>query len=563
MTRAMEKVQGLWTGLRGGLESRTLLSRALVLTTLTAFAFISSWSAFWVRDFPKTYDGLAIDKIEMFRRAYLAHDFLPLWTPFYANGHGGPVLFLYHRLYTSTFGAVALVTGALWAEKISIPLLAFVGAVGMYRLVRVFDVSRLIAAAAGGMFTCAPYGVCDWFIRGATAEFTAMMLAPWCLEGCVLLARRRVKPWRLAVPLVLLFFAHSVLFYWFVPFLVATLIDALPRPFDWQKIPPVARDAAIVIGLTSTVILPYALGMYVAAPAFSLGTMSFLEAWPMDSMIHDTDFPWFGRQPWGLELDLSLFLVPAAIAIVILWRNREPLGIRPIAFLLTPIVPFFLLQSENLAFAIKAIPGGTMLQFPMRLEIFITPVVILAAALLTDSVRRHVSGPERWIMGVTLALSIAGLADFAWFEQATLDDHKRTWEDLEKSTKDLNPFNREYLPIGTGLSPGLPRPFLQVPSGCTLAVGNGQPVDMIYAPFHFKRLDVQVAGDRGCRLNSSQYDTPLLDVSVDGVKQTDAHRELDGTIAVDLPPGSHHVTIRQRRLLELDAIAVRGLRAGT
>jgi hypothetical protein len=283
----------------------------------------------------------------------------------------------------------------------------------------------------------------------------------------------------------------------------------------------------------------------------------------MDSLIHDPDFPWLGRQPWGLQLDLSFFLVPSVIAIGILMRNMKPLGIRPIVFLLTPIVPFFLLQSADLTFAIKALPGGTMLQFPMRLEIFITPVAILATALLADSVRRHVSGPERWIMGATLALSVAGLADFAWFEQATLDEHKRTWEDIEKSVTALNPYNREYLPMGTGLSPGLPRPFLQVPSGCTLAVGDGPPVDMIYDPFHFKRIDIQVTGDHGCKLSSSQYHTPLLDVSVDGARQTDVHRDPDGTIAIDLPPGSHHVTIGQKRLLELDAIAIRGLRTGT
>src|SRR5579864_5944897 len=98
------------------------------------FALAVTWSLLLLGGVPSTHDPFGWDRIETYRRAYLAGDLFPVWTPFSSNGHGSSHPLLYHRLYGQLFGALSLVTGVVRATKISIPFLYVVGAAGMRRL---------------------------------------------------------------------------------------------------------------------------------------------------------------------------------------------------------------------------------------------------------------------------------------------------------------------------------------------------------------------------------------------------------------------------------------------
>ncbi len=76
---------------------------------------------------PQTHDGLGLVFIEAYRRAYLAHDYFPLWTPFGELGHGSALLILYHRLHAQLAAVVALKYGTVVALKTSIPFWLTVG----------------------------------------------------------------------------------------------------------------------------------------------------------------------------------------------------------------------------------------------------------------------------------------------------------------------------------------------------------------------------------------------------------------------------------------------------
>lgn len=60
------------------------------------------------RGWPYNHDGLsAFERTESFRRAFLAGDLFPTWSPFCFNGHGTPGPFFYHRLFYTVSGGLA------------------------------------------------------------------------------------------------------------------------------------------------------------------------------------------------------------------------------------------------------------------------------------------------------------------------------------------------------------------------------------------------------------------------------------------------------------------------
>ena len=51
-------------------------------------ALVLCWSLFAIKGVPLTHDGMGLVVIEMYRRAYRAGDYFPIWTVFGENGHG-------------------------------------------------------------------------------------------------------------------------------------------------------------------------------------------------------------------------------------------------------------------------------------------------------------------------------------------------------------------------------------------------------------------------------------------------------------------------------------------
>ena len=112
----------------------------LLVATLAAWCVLSIDSWPWNHDYVSTFQ-----RVEVFRLAYLAGDFFPIWTPFGQNGYGSPFPFFYHRLYNSVVGLIALVCSTVTAVRISIPLMLLIGGLGMFRLAKRVGISTPLA----------------------------------------------------------------------------------------------------------------------------------------------------------------------------------------------------------------------------------------------------------------------------------------------------------------------------------------------------------------------------------------------------------------------------------
>jgi hypothetical protein len=85
----------------------------LAYIPLAIFATQAGWR---VPGWPINHEFFVMfERVEAFRRAYLAGDWFPLWTPFSNNGHGSPIPFFYHRLFNTGASLLAVVAGSTYA----------------------------------------------------------------------------------------------------------------------------------------------------------------------------------------------------------------------------------------------------------------------------------------------------------------------------------------------------------------------------------------------------------------------------------------------------------------
>jgi len=75
------------------------------------------------------------------------------------------------------------------AVRALVPALLVLGGVGMMRAGAALGWATPLRLWAGAVLMFAHYTLTDWMVRGAMAEFTAMMVLPWYLAACIALAK--------------------------------------------------------------------------------------------------------------------------------------------------------------------------------------------------------------------------------------------------------------------------------------------------------------------------------------------------------------------------------------
>ena len=96
------------------------------------------------------------ERIEGFRRAFLALDFFPTWTPFAFNGHGSPTPLIYHRLFSVVGGLISLPLGSDLGTRVTLVAFAWFGAWGLYRVARRLEIGPSRALLVAVAFLWAP-----------------------------------------------------------------------------------------------------------------------------------------------------------------------------------------------------------------------------------------------------------------------------------------------------------------------------------------------------------------------------------------------------------------------
>lgn len=422
----------------------------LVMVCLSALLLHDGW--------PQSHEYISFKyRTEIYAEHFSQGDLFPVWSGSDAYGLGTPLPFFYHKTFYYLGGFLVLVGVPIKASLfLSLFSLMLIGFYGFAWCCKELGFNRLLQVFGASLFISSNYVFTNWLIRGAMAEFAAMMVIPLLLLWCLRCVRgRTINIW--IVPLgMLLFFTHSGIAVMF-SLVIMSLIACLTyfRPVDIKVRP--GRDS--VIGLLTVGV----------CTIFVLITMSFLSTHsPMDITQEGylpsrnyrplQDYLWDSSYSWGNWSDLTvridgviLLLVGVFIAMAFLKKiklNREYI------FIIGALVLFLYLQTGLSSVVYDVVSPFQVIQFPWRLLAYITPLLIflglgaLAALPLRRSQQVLVVGG---LLGIHLAFSAvaAPLEAFTSSNDLSSRAYKTTEYSLEKKLLGIG----EYLPVFT-TSPG-------------------------------------------------------------------------------------------------------------
>ncbi len=540
-----------------GLLVRAAPTLARAAATLLAYAVVArllTWSAFepgWMHNHEQT---APFARVETYRRAFAAHDWLPIWSPFDQHGHGSPLPLVYHRLFSFVAGLLALVVGAYRATKLAVFGFTIVGALGVHRAARTLGVDRPLCFAAGALFLSSPYVLTDWMRRGALAEFCAMMLVPWLVDVALRLARRERVGVRLAVTLAMLFHAHSVICFFALPLVIVAALVAVasaPPGARARALLGVYSAAGVVAAIFAVTVLPFVAAIHLVEPTLSFDVLTAYD--PRDAYLPLSRYladphPW-GDTWIGLSIEVGRALLPLVGVLGV-----AALGLRarvltpPIVALLAFLTFCVWLQhpSANLFYA--AVPGALLLQFPWRLLVFIVPTLALLAALFAQAILRAggSTGAGRGALPVALrgviAIAFAGALAFQGFVAVGAQRVcvERYPEPFLRATLEGVGFE------GTSFSEYLPHNVVAPPARALVTLHGCRPAAGVALPAlsHFGPTDLRLEAPADCTVELSPFCSSFVEVTV---SRGGVGCASDGTFLVTIPAGEPVTLHLERR----------------
>jgi hypothetical protein len=454
---------------------------------LAAFAAVAcatlapAWNA---PGWPLSHDGPAFaQRTLVYARHLQQFDVVPIWSSADASGFGSPMPLFYHRLFYLLAAPVFLVTAsAKWAILATLTIVLVGGAWGMHRLVRTFGAGQLAAAVAGACLIAANYTVTNWLVRGAVAELTAAMIVPWLWSAFVEGRQQGRMPLSLGVWLALLWHAHSVMAFYTVIVLAATLtIVAVRHPAAWTLVDP--RTAWRPVGLFALLVAPNLLAMAVLGSRYDLSR--FL-SWPLHPSYQFRPLLWYfwdRHWTWGhtasgltLQIDLPMLALLAIGVAAAIWRRRSsPVPLSDLATIALPAALCLVLQMHWTEPFYLHVPGAAYIQFPWRLLALLTPLLIALAITVADRALPHdlrllaLAGAAGWMVAgsgafVPLAdsripldppslagVSFSGYREYEPSAAARLDDARKAiearWRDAGCTVERARPFDEEVVVV--------------------------------------------------------------------------------------------------------------------
>ena len=529
---------------------------------LLLFASLLACSrTFILAGWPENHDGVGcFQKVEIFRRAFADGNLLPLWTPLAENGYGSPFPFFYHRLFNSFAGAVALATGSAYtAVKVVIPLLLFVGALGMRRALLAMGLRPFHAVCGALLLVFSNYAYTDWVVRGAFGEFAAFMLVPWLTVAALGVVRGSPHAgWALGGVLAMIFFAQSMIFVFAFALVLVAVAGALVLSRDRRRAFFNLGQAALVV---LTVTGPFVFGVWLFGKDLDLDRLRtgmfsvFRNFAPLGDYLYDRLGGW-ASSTVGYSVEIgrgfnTLALVSfVAVAVGLARRRLSAIRLqetRPAWFLVVGSAVFYLvLQTPLSAPLYRLVPPIQFIQFPWRLLAFSTPASIFVLCLSLDLLEHSAHLPsERARLRAALLLAVSFQVFYGIGRPPT--DRILSAKDIEASltTERLaatSVFSGAFRPRGIALPPA--RPFLETTDCVVENASTGAALSGV-VDVPVLRLIVDAAP--GGALVINQFASPFLAVSAGGEGRVGTTAW--GAILVRPAPGRSTIVLRRRGLL--------------
>ena len=317
---------------------------------------------------PNHEDETFVLRTMVYAKHFRFGDFIPVWASSDNYGMGSPLPSLYHRLFYLVSGLVYAITSN---AKISIAsaLIVFtsLGVYFTFLLLRSFGCSVQIAMLGASTLPFLNYSVTNWLVRGAMAEYSAMMLIPLVLFLVKKSWDRRLLYAPIGFAFGCLFLAHSVVAYYLALIIGVVLVaGCLFRTVPWSffSIKQIALSLLAFVSITWWSLLP----MLYFRQRFDVSRLlpDFLN---VQFQFHSaTEYLWDSTWSWSnapqlftVQLDIAIVL-SVAVLLVMRRYSREHVG----WFLILAIS--LLLQNGRSWRFYNIVPGAGFIQFPWRLS---------------------------------------------------------------------------------------------------------------------------------------------------------------------------------------------------
>ncbi len=371
----------------------------------TALALGSLWAALLLvpvlarEGWPVNHDGLApVVRMAALLGQWKEGHWIALWSTQQQAGFGSPMLGLYHKLHMYFSAGVLAATGSVKAALV-VPVGVFMvaGFCGMAFCLRQVLPPRHHALAwiGAALLPVSNYATTDWLVRGAMAEFAAMMLLPWLFAWCLLLLRTgRWRPW-IGVLLALLALAHATLaLFGLIPLGIAFLLACRrwgTGAWQWRR-PAFWSVLCAVACLLPFVAPTWALARFSRVDRLLLhGLTPATSGQPWAGFFWDPAWRWGGSEFITLQLDLALWALLAVFLAAWVRSTRDapqPGGSAAAAgdqgvawFLALTLAAMAWLQTPWSHWLYALVPGAQYLQFAWRLLAYLTVALIVCAVI--------------------------------------------------------------------------------------------------------------------------------------------------------------------------------------
>jgi hypothetical protein len=166
------------------------------LDGVPCFAALISCGPLLFGGYPQGHDwAYELARVAEFSHAVEDGQLPPHWAPNLYGGYGSPIFLFYAPVFAALAAAGSALLGS-WAAGSSLVLVCF-SIIGVLAIRRLFDAIPEVDPRAGRIaatvFALHPYLIGDKLLRNANAEFAALCLLPFVLEGLLRVDRRPLR----------------------------------------------------------------------------------------------------------------------------------------------------------------------------------------------------------------------------------------------------------------------------------------------------------------------------------------------------------------------------------
>ena len=326
---------------------------------------------------PNHEDDAFVLRTMVYAKHFRFGDLVPVWSSSDNFGMGSPLPSLYHRLFYMVSGFVyAITNNSKIAVALSLIIFTAIGVRSVFLTLRSFHCSQLIAMLGATTLPFLNYSVTNWLVRGAMAEYSAMMLIPLVLY----LVKKSWDRGSLYAPIGFvfgcLFLAHSVIaFYMALVFGTVLIASCLFRLLPWTffSIKQIALSVFAFVSVTWWSLLP----MLYFRPRYDMSRLlpDFLNVQfhfhSAKEYLWDSTWSWSNApQLFTVQMDIVLLL---CLTVLLFMRRytRQQVGVFAILAL------SLLLQNGRSWRFYNIIPGAGFIQFPWRLSALSSVVLLI------------------------------------------------------------------------------------------------------------------------------------------------------------------------------------------